>query len=200
MQRFLLAFLLLGTCLHASTVPCTDIRKVDFRNLTFRTSPKLEQNELNGSDPDPITFRMRHGRAFSFDPPENLRISHGVHEFVATIDSDQLMHPNNSTYVRILQVENSHQTGSGNVRYVLGFTCLDRALTQVFQFSGEGVSLAHFDDRSLSINEAIWADHDAHADPSLYRSLTYFWQHSTWRFTRGSVEGPFPKIQDSSGK
>jgi len=173
---FLACFLFATSALSQT---CSDTRTFDFKNATIQTGTKDENHyinsTLNGPEDGPETFQLTNGSGFQGDDLE-------PHEWGITLVSDHLLHPDPSTWLRVLVMERDHLTGTGTFYFVLAFACAGGRVMRIFQFSGEGVELKQWSDRSLEIALAIWAPNDAHADPSLHRELFYRWDAKLHRY------------------
>jgi hypothetical protein len=180
-------FVLLAFCLllnHAQGQHCSDIRHFDFKNATIIVG-LTDDNELqtvyNSSRAEAHTFRLRDGVAETFDDPS---LKSGTPDWRAELLQDREVHPEASTWIRVIVFEDDHLTGTGTWHYVLAFGCNKGRLTQLFRFTAEGVSLAHLDDQTLELHQGIWSPSDSHADPSMQRVLTYKWNEREHRYRR----------------
>lgn len=84
-------------------------------------------------------------------------------------------------------IQDDHITGTGSIRYVLGFSCHDGALVSVFQFNAEGVRLKHLDRQEIRLYQAIWGPDDPHAIPGKHREIVYTWDTHTNQYLRSGV-------------
>jgi hypothetical protein len=161
---------------------CADIRTFDFKNATIQTGIKDENHipptAINGAQGEPEIFHLTSGSGFQSDDPENPN----SHDWGLSLISDHPVHPDPSTWARVLEVERDHLTGTGTIDFILAFTCSHGRVTRIFQFSDEGVGLERFDDRHLVLGQTIWAPDDDHASPSLHRELFYKWNRSLHRY------------------
>ncbi len=88
---------------------------------------------------------------------------------------DREAHPEPTIWIRVIELEDDHLTGTGTWHYLLAFSCEKGHLARKFQFSAEGVFLEHLDDQTLKLGQGIWTPTDSPADPSRRRELTYKW-------------------------
>lgn len=186
-----IVFFVLISSLAAQAQPCSNIRSVDFRNATIRTSPN-DENELTGlfnSSAGSQTFRFKNGVSEDFESESKS----GTPDGRATIPSDSLLTPPSGLVVRLLVITWDHLTGPGAHSYVLGFVCQHHAVQQVFQFSAEYGPDFHIDpDGQLVIKQSIWGKHDPHCCPLQSRTVYYAWDVGKQRFKRVRVDGPEP--------
>jgi hypothetical protein len=183
MLRLLLPFLacfLFATSALAQA--CTDIRTFDFKNATIQTGTKDENHipitAFNSPQGETETFHLTNGSGFQSDDPDNPQ----SHDWGITLTSDHHVHPDPSTWARVLGVERDHLTGTGTFDFVLALTCSHGRVTRIFQFSDEGVRLERFDNHDLVLDQSIWAPDDAHCCPTLHRKLFYRWDTKVHRY------------------
>jgi len=173
--------------------PCRDIRSVDFGNKVIRTSPK-DENELTGlfnAPPGTQTFNLKKG--VSEDFLDEAQRKAGTPEGRATISQDSLLTPPAGPVVRFFVITWEHLQGPGAHSYVLGFVCRDKAVQQVFQFSGEyGPDFEIGSGDQVVIKQPIWGKNDPHCCPTQTRTLYYDWNPDQQRFRRVRVDGPKP--------
>jgi hypothetical protein len=191
MPRLLLAIFacsLLLTSVQAQT--CIDIQKFDFRNATIHIAIHDENKAtglFNGSEGMVDVFHLKGGVGFQSDDPDNA----ASHDWQINLVTTHLLHPDNITWVRVVELERDHLTGTGLWSYVLAFTCAQGRLRRIFQYSGQGVSLEHFDDRTLNLYQAVWSGDDSHMDPSHHRELIFSWDDQEHDFGSPHIaEGP----------
>jgi hypothetical protein len=176
MARMLLVALTF--CLFSNSAwsqACANIRRFDFRNATIHVG-SFDTNKLtnlfNDSRGQALTFRLRNGIALTYDDPTSKA---GTPDWQAELVMDREVHPEPSTWMRVIVLEDVHMTGTGTWRYILAFGCDKGRLVQKFQFTSEGVYLKHLDNQTLQLYQAIWLPTDSHADPSSHRQLIYKW-------------------------
>ena len=191
LQTFLamLAFCLLSN--SAWTQTCVDTRHVDFRNATIHVGPP-DENELrttyNEPHPDAFTFHLRNGVALiSYDDSP---LKSAGPAWRAELLVDRTVHPDPSSWVRVLVIENDNLHGSSTWRYVLAFRCEKGNLVRLFQFCSEGVRLKHLESGTLQLYQAIWTSADFHTSPSKHREVSYRWDASEHQYRRAYASTP----------
>lgn len=154
---------------------CEDIRRFDFKNATIHVG-KSDANELqalyNGPRGLALTYHLRDGIGLTNDFPQ---FNPKTADWKAELSMDREAHPEPTIWIRVIELEDDHLTGTGTWHYLLAFSCEKGHLARKFQFSAEGVFLEHLDDQTLKLGQGIWTPTDSHADPSRRRELTYKW-------------------------
>lgn len=180
-------FVVLVFCLllnSAQGQACSDIKRFDFKNAIIQVG-STDDNELptlyNASRAEALTFHLKDGVAETYDGSP---LESGVPDWRAELLQDRQAHPEPSTWIRVIVLEDNHLTGTGTWHYVLAFGCNTGRLARLFQFTAEGVSLGHLDDQTLELHQGIWTATDSHADPSRQRVLTYKWNAQQHRYRR----------------
>ena len=135
---------------------------------------------FNSPDLKPESFRLQNGEGFLSDDPD----SPESQDWQINLDSDQTIHPDPATWVRVLVLNRDHLTGTGNWFYVVVFECEREHITRIFQFSSEGVSLKYLDEKALVLGLDIWTRDDAHCCPSQHNELIYQWNAQEHRYHR----------------
>ena len=186
-----IVFLAFVSPLVAQAQPCNDIRSVDFRDATIRTSP-TDENELTGLfnfSRGAETFNFKNGVSEEFSDEAQRKA--GTPDSRSTISLDSVLTPPSGPVVRFLVVSSNHLQGTGAHSFVLGFVCRNDTIQQVFQFSTEyGPAFEINPEGQLIITQRIWAEHDPHCCPSQTRTLYYAWDTEKNRFKRFRVDGP----------
>ena len=191
MQVVLIVFI---SSIVSQAQPCHDIRSVDFRNMTIRTSPN-DENELTGLFNVPSgaqTFNFKNGLSEEF--PDAAQRKAGTPDSRTTISSDSVFNPPSGPLVRFLVITWEHLQGTGAHSYVLGFVCHHSAVRQVFQFSAEyGPDFEIGPGNQIVIKQPIWVLNDPHCCPTQTRTLYYDWNVTQRRFRRVRVDGLKPR-------
>jgi hypothetical protein len=168
---------------------CTDIRQFDFKNAIIRSNVQ-DENELttlfNEANPSEFWFHMRNGIAFIPDTPSDIESQ----EWRAELVVDRVVHPDSSSWVRLLVIDETHLKGPGDWRYVTAFVCQKGRIEPLFKFSAEGITLKHLDAATLLLYQAIWAPTDAHCCPGRHREVLYGWDEHAHRYRRVSASAP----------
>lgn len=179
MLRFMLLILMCGAAIStAAAQSCSDIRSFDFKNATIITAARDD-----GSRQEVDSFHFQNGKGFTSDDPDNPQ----EHDWQLELDSDHLVHPDPSMWLRVIEFDRDHITGTGDWYYVMAFTCRNGHLFRVFQYSSEGVSLKHLDGSNLELYDAVWALNDAHCCPSRHSEIVYQWDAGSHRYHRISM-------------
>jgi hypothetical protein len=108
--------------------PCGDIRSVDFRNATIRTS-STDENELTGLFNYSVgaeTFEFKNDVSEDFFDEAQRKA--GTPEARATISSDSLLTLTSGPVVRFFVINWNHLQGTGAHSFVLGFMCRNNAV------------------------------------------------------------------------
>jgi len=161
---------------------CSDIRHFDFKNSIIAVGAR-DENALDGvfnsSRGFALKFQMKDGLALSYDGP---RADSNTPDWRTELKVDREVHPEPSIWIHVLEIEDTHMTGTGNWDYILAFSCENGQLNRKFQFSSQGSTLKHLSDQGMLIAQRTWASTDTHADPTGYRQLTYIWNRKIHRY------------------
>lgn len=159
---------------------CADVRQIDFRNATIHIG-SLDANErkteFDGPAPSPDLFRLHNGVAL-------INQGSSTPDWQVDLVADRVVHPDPSTWLRVVVLDKDHLTGTGTWDFILAFGCSHGSLVRLFQYSSEGVSLKHLDDQNLLIYQAIWKPEDAHCCPGSHIELSYQWSPRQHRYRR----------------
>ncbi len=121
---------------------CTDIRNIDFSNLTFESAGTV--------------FAFHKGKANSRDCPDCVADSNKP-DWEANIEQDRVISPSPGIRIRFLVVDNDHRTGTGSWIHVVGFRCEpsgspdDGRLLKVFDRKGMSLKLERIDDQGVTL-------------------------------------------------
>lgn len=143
-------------------LPCSDVRKVDVSNMTFRA-----RDPGRVSDPGmrgPIEYRFRDGQATP------------AISWTTTIARDRWATFNDGSILRVVSIVDSH--GTGYWEFVSVLSCRDGGLREVFQAGGEGLFLDHrrISGDTIRMRWAVWrVDSDGHCCPSRERIQDFAW-------------------------
>jgi hypothetical protein len=129
---------------------------------------------------------MKNGVATSWDTPNGLR---GVGDLVnpdwrATIKEDRFIRPNRSTGVRIIAVEDVHETGTGSWTYLLGYSCANGRVAQVFRLSGQTVRLVDTGNQRIRATLFLRSEGYSAVSPGKLVTLDFAWDNSNLRYRR----------------
>lgn len=148
--------------------PCADVRRVDVRNMTFRSR-----------DPEPrrrLEFRFRNGRATRGDVPEM-----PGRNWTTVIDRGRLMTLSDGSLLRLMSIADVHDTSTTRA-YVFALFCRDGTMSEVFQAGGEGLTLDRASGDVFRLRWGVWRRGDSHAQPSHDRIQDFAWVPSFGRF------------------
>jgi hypothetical protein len=165
MLRLILLMLMCGATIGtAAAQSCSDVRSFNFKNATIITADRDD-----GSRQESDSFYFKDGKGFTSDDPDNPQ----RHDWQLELDGDHLVHSDPSTWLRIIEFDRDHITGTGTWGYVMAFTCQKDHLVRVFQYSSEGISLQYLDAHKLVLYQAIWRLDDSRAGPAKHSEITY---------------------------
>ena len=176
-----------------AAVSCHDISSVDFRNLVIPAkaySGKPYYGLFNGPGPGG-PLRLRNGVFYQWDGGEHDK-DNAKPDWETTIQQDILLHPAGSDAVRVIVLDQVHQTGTGSFTYVFAFQCDAGSLNKVFEGSGEGVKLDRATGNGMDITVGVWGENDRHASPGREEHLRYRWVPSLKGFVRESSKATCP--------
>jgi len=166
---------------HAIAQPCADVRQFDFRNSDLRIGGRTGESR----EPE-RSIRLRNGITFISDDPRSVK----SRDWEITLKVDRLVHPDASTWVKVIVLDQNHLTGTGDWRYVLVFGCTNGSLARLLQYASEGVALEHTDGRTIRLYQAQWKNSDARCCPSQHLELVYEWDVREHRYRkRASLPG-----------
>jgi hypothetical protein len=158
MQRLsLLVPLLVAMVNIASGQACSDIRSFDLRNATISSS------SAGGSPGGHSVFHFRNGKAFIDD--DSVSVNSQIHDWELEITSNVLIHPDSSTWLRVITFDRTHLTGTGTWNYVMAFTCKQQ-LIHVFEYSGLYLRLTHLDTQTLVLEQETRKKNDPYCCPT----------------------------------
>jgi hypothetical protein len=169
----LISFVLLSA--HAKSQSCTDIRTFDFKNAAV---PIAARDDGGHSGPD--TFHLQDGKGFISDNPDLTQ----SRDWQLNLFGDRLIHPDASTWLRVITIDRLHLTGTGDWNYILAFTCTKGSLEPIFQYGSEGAEIKHLDAHTLELSQAVRAENDAHCCPSKVKQIIYHWNAKLHRYVR----------------
>jgi hypothetical protein len=185
MQRLsFLVPLLVAMVNIASGQACSDIRSFDLRNATISSS------SAGGSTGGHSVFHFQNGKAFIDD--DSVSVNSQTHDWELEITSNVLIHPDFSTWLRVITFDRTHLTGTGTWNYVMAFTCKQQ-LIQVFEYSGLYLRLTHLDKQTLVLEQEIRKKNDPYCCPTGRQQITYRWDpeaHSYFLDTRLQLRYP----------
>jgi hypothetical protein len=168
---------------------CSDIRRFDFKNATIPIAGPDE-----GGFAGVRVFRLQDGTGFqSDDSPDE-------HDWQLSLLSDRLEHPDQGTWVRIIEVERKHLTGTGDWHYIFAFDCARGQLETLFQYGAEGVVLEQAGDGKLVLRQAVWVGDDAHCCPSSNQQKAYLWDARRHRYNRISTASASSRYPPEPGR
>jgi hypothetical protein len=153
LRTWLVMFVLSAFSIPAWTQICADVQSFDFRNATIQTASHDE-----GSHRGAESFHLRKGVAFISDDPDSLKF----HDWRVDLLVDRTVHPDSSTWVRVIVLVKDHLTGTGTWSYVMAFGCQKGSLVRIFEYSSEAVELKHLDDEKLELDQAALNPKDVH--------------------------------------
>ena len=188
-----LAFAFSGSDAVAA-VSCHDISTVDFRNLVIPAATYSGKPYYGGSFNGPGPggpLRLRNGVFYQWDGGERDKNDRKP-DWETSIQRDVLLHAAGSDAIRVIVLDQVHQTGTGSFMYVFAFQCDAGSLKKVFEGSGQGVKLERATANGMDITVGVWGDNDAHCCPGRQEHLRYRWVPSLKRFVRESSKAACP--------
>ncbi len=181
-------------CFHLSgceSEPCQSIQKLDFRNKTIDLGAEssdlnpFPQGNFNGPASGAPVLQMKNGSAKTWDTPDGrLGVAESAHpDWRATIHSDRYIHPLSSAGIRLLVVEDDHETGSGSWTYILGYTCAKSEVVQVFRLTGQALRLVDADNQGIRASLFV-RESDSSTSPGKLKTLKFEWDPANVRYRR----------------
>jgi hypothetical protein len=143
-------------------VPCTDIRKIDFKNSTI--------------DVGNAVFEFKNGEASLFDNMEPKTL-----EWEATLREYATIEVAPAVSVRFFRIYSNHINGSGARFYLVGYGCFQGKTKQVFK--REGVSLVI--DR-IDAQAVVVALHTVYGSPTT-KYFSYMWNDKVSKYELNST-------------
>ena len=163
---------------------CTDVKTFDFRNATIQVASRIVR------DPSAVdSFPLRDGVAFTSDDPD----SPDAHDWRVKLILDRTVHPESDTWLRVLELEKDHLTGSGSWYYVLAFDCRKGNVERVLQYGSLNMSLRHLDDTEIDLHQAVRLPEGSGGEPNWHCDVIYRWSstdHAYGRPARNCGAGP----------
>ena len=156
----IIAMLLLAIPDTLTAQNCSDITTVDFRNTTVTSALGIDE---------PLKFRNG-----VFDELAPQSPSWQV-EWRYEIVRDTTVHPDSQGAIRFIEMFKNHLAGTGSIEYLIGFSCSDGMVRNVFQRHGEGMWVVSLSPDTLHLSFAVWKLGDSHAAPSGHRDAWFSW-------------------------
>lgn len=125
-----------------TTTPCQDVTRLDFKNLTISNTIHHNTRRLAFKD----------GIALTYDDPMTKNSSP---DWKAEIERDTAIHPSSGTTVRFLSVHESHLTGSGWNYWLVGYSCSNGQLRQVFSRDGLSLKIERLDNSGIVVSKIM---------------------------------------------
>jgi hypothetical protein len=151
--------------------PCTDIARVDFRNIAINV-------------PEEGLVKLKNGKGYT--PPIDQDGKNLGSEWEVTIESDFLLSPQPGVALRLINLNANHLLGSGGWGYALLYACKDGHVRRVFQSIGHlyGVTLKKINETKFTIRYGVYKQHDGLCCPSMQSTDTYAWYSAEGEFKR----------------
>jgi hypothetical protein len=128
---------------NETIIPCQDVTKLDFKNLTFS----------NGIHHNTRQFAFKNGVAQYYDDPEIQKS--GPPDWRAEIERDTVVQPSRGTAVRFLLIYQGHLTGTGWIYWLVGYSCVNGRLRQVFSRDGLSLKIERLDDSGIVVSKSV---------------------------------------------
>jgi hypothetical protein len=148
-------------------LPCDDVTKLDFRNLTFRVGLR--------------TFAFHDGVAANYDAPDGQASRYSQPDWKAEIEKDSVIQPVPDVVVRFLLIHDVHVTGSGWRYYATGYHCSGGKLQEVIHHEGMSLRVERLD--SVSIDISL----DAIPGKSRRKLCSYIWDRNSRKYVLSST-------------
>jgi hypothetical protein len=149
-------------------IPCRDAEGIDFRNAVVEVAPLG-------------AVRLESGVGYASDAGEG----GASRDWRLTLHEELVLRPAPGTVVRLVRLEASHLTGSGEWEHVLAFRCrdgvLERILDERFLY---GVDVHRVNDGILRFTYGEWREKDPMCLPSADRVDTYRWDREKGTYRR----------------
>jgi hypothetical protein len=139
--------------------------------------------------PDQTCFICTMGWVFLSDDPDSPQ----SHDWGLQLLMDRPEHPDPSAWIRVIVVDRNHLTGTGDWRWVMAFGCRNGSLVSVFPYGAMGMAREHLSDRTLDLNQAVWAKDDAECCAGRHADIVDRWdaqQHRYRKTSFASAPGP----------
>jgi hypothetical protein len=148
-------------------LPCDDVTKLDFRNLTFQVGPR--------------TFAFHEGVAVNYDGRDGQAGRYSQPDWKAEIEKDSVIQPVPDVVVRFLLIHDVHVTGSGWRYYATGYHCSGGKLQEVIHREGMSLRVERLD--SVSIDISL----DPLPGKARRKLCSYIWDRSSRKYVLSST-------------
>lgn len=148
-------------------LPCDDVTKLDFKNLTFRVGLR--------------TFAFHDGVAANYDDPDGQSGRYSQPDWKAEIEKDSVIRPVPDVVVRFLLIHDVHVTGSGWRYYAAGYRCSGGKLQEVIHHEGMSLRVERLDSASIDICL------DAIPGKARRKSCSYIWDRNSGKYVLSST-------------
>jgi hypothetical protein len=145
---------------------CSNVSDVDFRNSVVQLKPTQDW---------PLSrLRFRYG---VFDEQEESKGT-SVIDWRYEIEKETIVNPAPQTTIRFLEILRDHMSGTGSFTCLVGFSCSQGKMKNVFQQCGEFMKVVSLtpQNRQLEFETPKWSD-----PPSIKTKRSF-----TWNSTSGS--------------
>ena len=116
-------------------IPCEDVTKIDFKNLTIRVT----RNRI---------FAFHNGIALNWDDLDDVTRDP---DWEAEIRQDTTVHPTPDENVRFLMIQDTHIRGTGWRLYLIGYRCSNGKLQEVFHREGLSLGIDQLDSSEVTV-------------------------------------------------
>ncbi len=155
-------------CGDETIIPCHDVTKLDFKNLTI--SNRIHHNTRQ--------LAFKDGVALNYDDPE--REKSGTPDWKAEIERDTVVHPAPGSSVRFLLIDEDHLTGTGWNRWLVGYSCSNGHLRQVFSRDGLSFEIERLDNSGSIVSKLL-----THGSP-IKTHWSYTWEKAQSEYVLAS--------------
>jgi len=157
-------------------IPCHDVTKLDFTNLTI--SNRIHHNTRQ--------LAFKNGVALGYDDPEIEKS--GPPDWKAEIERDTVVQPAPGISVRFLLIYQHHLTGTGWNYWLVGYSCSNGRLRQVFSRDGLSLKIERLDDSGIVVSKLL-----KYGSP-IETHWSYIWEKAQLNYVLASKRAdPAPK-------
>ncbi len=118
---------------------CHDVTRLDFKNLTISRGKRI--------------FAFKDGVAHNYEIPEIEKS--GPPDWNAEIERDTVVHPIPDVTLRFLLIKDSHLTGTGWNFWLVGYSCSNGHLRQVFSRDGLSLEIERLDNSGIVVSKLL---------------------------------------------
>lgn len=165
--RLLGGFVLLVLSGSLAAQQCSDIGDVDFRNATVQLKPIQDW---------PLSKLEFHNGAFDEKDGRN---GESAGNWRYEIEKDTILDPTPQTTIRFLQILRDHVSGTGSFTCLVGFSCSQGKVKNVFQQCGELMKVESLTPQSLQLEFAERKQSDPYCCPSIKTKRSFVWDPSS---------------------